>query len=110
MKKLAFLLGFVLLGTSAISEQDFQVDPENFDGSKLLQRYSALKLADFRAEIRSGKMWIVFRDGAPIPATPIFESSDTTKRDRLTVLRGNLRSRDLNLAELNEYMRLTAGL
>lgn len=109
-KTLALLAVLALTVTMSIADHAFKVDPANFDGAKLLERYSNLKLEDFRAEIRNGEMYIVFRDGAPIPATPVFEASDPTKRDRLAVLRGMLRSGNLNVSQINEYLRLTAGL
>ena len=109
--KRAFVLfiGIVLISTSAISEHRHEILADDFDGAKLMKRYNASK-DDFHAEYVGDKMFVVVHDGAPIPDPPIFEAPDPTKRDRLTVLRGNLRSRDLNVSEINEYLRLTAGL
>ncbi len=109
MKKIAFLLGFVLLGASAISEQVFKIDAANFDGAKLMQRYN-LKVDDFHAEYVNGEMYVVIHDGVTIPSTPTFEASDTTKRDRLSVLSATARIQTLTLDEVTEYLRLRDGL
>ena len=109
-KTLALLIGFALLGTSAISEQVFKVDPANFDGAKYMER-EGITLEDFHAEFRDGEMHIVIHDPVTVSATPVFEASDTTKRDRLSILLAKMgRLEDLNNSELNEYLRLTAGL
>ncbi len=109
-KTLALLIGFALLGTAAVSEQVFKVDPANFDGKKYMER-EGITLEDFHAEFRGGEMYIVIHDDVTVSATPVFEASDTTKRDRLTVLRIKMgRSEDLTTSEINEYLRLTAGL
>ena len=109
-KALGFLFAFVAFGTSAISEHRYKIPAENFDGAKFMERYS-LKLEDFHAEYVDGEMYIVVHDGVSITASPTFEASDTTKRDRLGALLAKMgRSEDLTVAELNEYLRLTAGL
>lgn len=109
MKKiLVFLFAFSLIGASALSEHRHKIHADDFDGAKLIKRYNASR-DDFHCEYVDKEMFVVIHDGAPIPDPPIFEAPDPTKRDRLTVLRGNLRSRDLNVSEINEYLRLTAG-
>ncbi len=108
-KTLGFLFAFAVLGTSAISEERHKIAPENFDGAKFMQRYN-LKADDFHAEYVNGEMEIVIHDGVTISASPTFEASDTTKRDRLAVLILDLGSRDLTLAEVNEFLRLNQGL
>lgn len=108
-KTLVFLFAFVVLGASATSEQRHKIAPENFDGAKLMQRYS-LKVDDFHAEYVNGEMYIVIHDGVTIPSTPTFEASDTTKRARLSALRATARTQTLTLDEVTEYLRLRDGL
>lgn len=112
MKKIAalFFVFVGILGTSAISEQRYKIPAENFDGAKLMERYS-LDVDDFHAEYVDGEMFIVVRDDVSIVANPTFEASDTTKRDRLGVLHAKMgRLEDFTVSEINEYLRLTAGL
>lgn len=109
-RALALFLGFALLGTAAISVHRYKIPAENFDGAKFMQRYS-LSIDDFHAEYENGEMYIVVHDGVDITANPIFEASDTTKRDRLSTLRAKMgRGEDLNVSQINEYLRLTAGI
>lgn len=113
MNKTMILSLFVfasLLIPSAISEQRWKVPAENFDGSKFAQRY-ALDREDFHAEIVGGEMFIVLEDGVTISdQIPIFEASDTTKQDRFSALRTRLKSQDLTVAEMNDYLRLRDGI
>ena len=108
-KTFAFLLVFAVIGASASSEQHYKISSKNFDGAKLMKRYN-LKLEDFRAYYKDGEMFVMIYDGVTIPDPPIFEAPDTTKRDRLAALRLVLRSGDLNVSQINEYLRLKAGL
>lgn len=108
-KTLGFLFAFAVLGASAISEQRHKIPAENFDGAKFMQRYN-LEVDDFHAEYVNGEMFVVIHDGVTLSdSDPVFEASDTTKRDRLVVLRSKLKSQDLTLTELNEYLRLQSG-
>lgn len=115
MKKTIVSLLFLFIvafGGSVISETKWKVPVANFDGSKFATRYGLDIDKDFSG-IRddAGQLWLIYNGDVPLPDDPpVFEVSDTTKRDRLSVLRENLRSRDLNISELNEYLRLTAGL
>ncbi len=109
---MAFLL-FVFAGLlipSAISEQEWKVPAENFDGSKFAQRY-ALDKDDFYAKIVGGEMFIVLKDGVTISdEIPVFEASDMTKRDLFSALRIKLKTQDLTVPEMNDYLRLRDGL
>ena len=111
-KTMAFLL-FVFAGLlipSAISEQEWKVPAENFDGSKFAQRY-ALDREDFHAEIVGAEMFIVLKDGVTISdEVPVFEASDMTKQNRFSALRTRMKTQDLTLAEMNDYVRLRDGL
>lgn len=109
-KTLGLFLIFAFMGTTAISEHRYKIPAANFDGSKFMQRYS-LSIDDFHAEYKNGEMFIVVHDGIDITDNPTFEASDTTKRDRLGVLLAKMgRGEDLNISEINEYIRLRAGL
>jgi len=110
----AFALGFACSITiSAFTEQKLQVDADKFDGGKFMGRNPGLTIEDFHAEYdKDGKMWVVIHDNAAMTdQTPIFESPDTTKRDRLSALRSKMgRLEDFTVSEINEYLRLQAGL
>jgi len=111
-KSMIFSL-FVFVGLlipSAISEQEWKVPAENFDGSLFAQRYS-LDREDFYAKIVGGNMFIVLKDGVTISdQIPVFEASDTTKQDLFSALRTKLKSQDLTVPEMNDYLRLRDGL
>lgn len=101
---------FPFLPPSATSEQKWKVPAENFDGSKFAQRY-ALDREDFYAEIVGGEMFIVLKDGVTISdQIPIFEVPDMTKQDLFSALRTRLKSQDLTVAEMNDYLRFRDGL
>ncbi len=113
MNKTMIFSLFVFVGVlipSAISEQEWKVPAENFDGSKFAQKYS-LDRDDFYAKIVGGEMFIVLNDGVTISdQIPVFEASDMTKQDRFSTLRTKLKSQDLTLAEMNDYTRFRDGL
>lgn len=117
MKKTIVLLllvsaGIFVASAATVPEQKWKVTADNFDGAKFMKRYS-LSREDFGAKRDvNGDMWVFVREGITLPDDPpIFETPDTTKRDRLSVLRAKMRrSEDLNVAQINEYLRLTAGL
>lgn len=115
-RTIVFLLlvsaGIFAASAATVPEQKWKVQADNFDGAKFMKRYS-LSREDFGAERdANGDMWVFTREGIALPDDPpIFEAPDTTKRDRLSVLRAKMRrSEDLNMPQLNEYLRLTAGI
>ena len=111
MRKI-FAVAFLVLSAfvaTAISEQHHKIASENFDGAKFMERYR-LAQDDFHAYYKDGEMYIAIHDNVTIEANPTFEAPDTTKRDRLTTLRAKMKTQDLVLAELNEYIRLRDGI
>lgn len=111
MRKI-FAVAFFVLSVSvatAISDQHHKIASENFDGAKFMERYN-LKQDDFHAYYKDGEMYVAIHDNVTIEANPTFEAPDTTKRDRLVALRAKMKTQDLTLAEMNEYIRLKDGI
>lgn len=102
------ILGF--MGQAPLAGKEWPISSGEFDGAKFMQRYG-LEPTDFYVVTRGGQTVLVLKDNVTLPDDPpVFEPSDTTNRDRLSVLRARLKSGDLTVSEINEYLRLSAGL